>query len=257
MTATLSLRDLRTRSGRTALDLRRAVGSELRRLRLDAGLSLRDVAAAARITPSHLSAIERGLSEASLATLVAIGHVLGANVSVRLFPGTGPRIRDRFQALIVEALMRTAHPAWKRMAEVPVRRPARGVIDVVFARPREVIVATEVQSEVRRLEQELRWGRDKAESLPSAASWTMLSGGAERIRVERLLVLRNTQANRAVAKAFAETLRGAYPAAARDAYRALGDPTAAFPGSAILWCDVSGGIARIRPAPPRGVSVGR
>jgi transcriptional regulator with XRE-family HTH domain len=209
------------------------------------------------MTPSHLSEIERGVAEASLAMLVAIGDALGADLSVRLFPTTGPRIRDRFQAPIVEALFRDAHAGWKRLLEVPVWRPARGVIDAVLARPGEVIVATEIQSELRRLEQQIRWARDKAESLPSAASWSMLAGGRDAVAVSRLLVIRSTRANREVARTFEATLRAAFPARTADAVRSLRDPTAPWPGPAIVWARLEAGTASILDRPPRGVALGR
>ena len=224
---------------------------------MDAGLALRDVARAARITASHLSAIERGTTEASLAVLVSIAQVLGADFALRLYPGTGPRIRDRLQAPMAEALMRTVHPSWKRLVEVAVRHPARGVIDAVFARPAIIVVATEIHSEVRRLEQQLRWGREKAESLPSSESWSLLAGGAARVPIERLLLLRNTRATRTLANEFESTIETTYPATTRAAYRALTDPAMAFPGSAVLWCDLAAGQARILDRPPGGVSLGR
>jgi transcriptional regulator with XRE-family HTH domain len=178
----LDRRDLRTRTGRTASELRRALGAELRRTRLDAGLSLRALARAAEITPSHLSEIERGIAEPSLAVLASLARVLGADVSIRLFPGTGPRIRDRLQAPMVEALLREAHPSWKRLVEVPVWRPVRGVIDAVVSRSGDAVVAIEVHSELRRLEQQIRWAGEKADALPSAEAWSMLLAGAPQCR---------------------------------------------------------------------------
>jgi len=91
----------------------------------------------------------------SLEVLTAIGAVLGCDLSVRYFPGSGPRIRDRFQAPIVEALIGILDQSWVPQPEVPVMRPVRGVIDLVIRREIEV-VACEVQSELRRLEQVLR-----------------------------------------------------------------------------------------------------
>lgn len=224
---------------------------------MDAGLSIREVAAAAGIDPSHLSLIERGRREASLGTLAAVSHVLGLDLSIRLFPGTGPRIRDRLQAPMVEALLRATHPSWKRMVEVAVRRPVRGVIDVVLARPGTVVAAVEVHSAIHRFEQQVRWAREKAEALPSADSWSLLAGGAATVRVERLLVLRNTRVNRGLATAFAATFRAAYPGSTRDALAALADGVATLANSAVIWCDVDGNGARLLPGPPRGIELGR
>jgi len=64
-------------------ELMRALAAELRRLRLDRGLSQRIVALAADIDPSMLSRIEAGHREPSFETLVALAAALGAE------PGAG------------------------------------------------------------------------------------------------------------------------------------------------------------------------
>lgn len=231
--------------------MRVAIGSEIRRMRLDAGLSQRELARMADIDHTSLSLVERGLREPSLSVLVAIATALGGSVNVRLYPGTGPRLRDPIQARITEALMRILDPRWTRLVEVPVYRPARGVIDLVaHDQAAALVVATEVQSELRRLEQQFRWSNEKAESLPSADFWRFTE---PRPRIERLLVLRSTRANRDVANRFANTIAAAYPADPTDAYRALTTPEAPWPGSAIVWATVEGDTARIMDRAPRTI----
>jgi len=94
MGETKSRRDARQR----ALELRRATGDEVRRMRLDAGLSAAVLARAAGIDPAYLPHIERGEQEPSLQVLAALGGALGADLSIRYFPRTGPLIHDRTQA---------------------------------------------------------------------------------------------------------------------------------------------------------------
>lgn len=53
-----------------------AVGERLRERRKDLGLSLREVAAAAAVSPGHLSEIETGRSHASLPVLLRLGRRL-------------------------------------------------------------------------------------------------------------------------------------------------------------------------------------
>lgn len=246
-----SHRDPRTSTGRIAEELRRRVGLDLRRIRLDAELSIREVAAAARIDPLFLSRTERGLREPSLATLAALGSVLGLDVALRLYPTTGPSIRDRHQAAIVETRIRSLDPSWRRLIEVPVRRPARGVIDLVLAR--ELIVSTEVHSDLGSVEQLLRWAADKADSLPSADAWPMLSAGRPR-RIDRLLVIRSTRSNREMFRTHAASFMTAYPgdsAAAREAL--IG--TAPWPGSSILWARVDAGQAELLRRRPPGLGL--
>ena len=183
---------------------------------------------------------------------MAIATALGADLSIRAFPTTGPNIYDRTQARIVEALIRVAHPSWHHAAEVAVQRPARGFIDLVLHRPAD-FVATEVQTRLDRLEQTMRWSQDKARSLPSSDVWPR---GAEEPAVYRLLVVRSTAATREIVRRFEATLRTAYPARTADVHAALiaGGP---WPGDGILWADVHADEARILDRPPRGVALGR
>ena len=80
----------RTATGRAAAEMRRRVGLDIRRLRIDAGLSVRTLAAASGIDHGFLARIEAGSVEASYAVLVAIGEVLGADLSVRPVPHDRP-----------------------------------------------------------------------------------------------------------------------------------------------------------------------
>jgi hypothetical protein len=83
---------------------------------------------------------------------------LGGDVRFQFVPGAGVPIRDRYQARIIEALLPVVHLRWKRLVEVVVQRPVRGVIDFVLHDPDEpAAVASEVQSVIKRVEQQLRW----------------------------------------------------------------------------------------------------
>ena len=226
--------------------LRRAIGSHLQTLREDAGLTRADVARAAGIDRAHYSRIETGDTGASLDVLLAIGSVLGADLGVRYFPGSGPRIRDRFQAPIVEGLVRALDGGWVAHPEVPVSRPVRGVIDLVLRRETEVL-ACEVQSELRRVEHVIRWSSEKAAAL----------NGTDAPAASRLLVIRSTTQTREIARLFEATLRAAYPARTLDAFLALTTAGHSWRGPAILWARLEGGRVEILDRPPRGVRLGR
>lgn len=237
--------------------VRETVAGAIRSLREDAGLTRAAVAEAAGIDPSHLSRLESGGRGPSLSSLAAIATVLGADVSVRLYPTTGPLIRDRIQAAMVEAMLSRLDRRWIGSPEVPVYRPARGVVDLVLSGRREpVTIAAEFNSELRRLEQQVRWHREKEASLPSADVWRLVSGD-EPGATSRLLVLRATRSMRDLAARFEETLRAAYPARCREAVAALTGSTTPWPGPAIAWMIVDGGRARLLDGPPRGVNLGR
>ena len=232
------------------------LGSEIRRLRLDAGLSLTALGQVVGVHRSHLARIEAGTARASLELLHAIAVALGAELSVRYFAGIGPRLHDRTQAVMVESLLRTLDRRWRVELEVPLGRPSRGVADLLLSdTSTPTTVIGEVQSQLRRLEQQVRWMMDKAEAL------------AERLRQERpdrahvpasrLLILRSTEQTRDLARQFEASLSAAYPAPAAEVVAALTTPTHPWPGPGIVWMRVDHGTAVLLPNPPRGVRLGR
>jgi transcriptional regulator with XRE-family HTH domain len=160
--APVSRKSPRTANGRKTREVNRAVVLDIDRMRRDAGMSVRRLAQEASIDAGYLSQLLGGLRSPSTAVLVALTAVLGADLSIRVYPTTGPTVRDAIQARIGEELLRIAACTWKRSIEVPVYRPARGFIDIVFDEPvQSVAVATEIQSRIDRLEQQIRWAQDK------------------------------------------------------------------------------------------------
>ena len=69
-------RSLRTRTVTPEMLLRRLIGAVLRRTRLAQGRTLRDVAAAAKVSMAYLSELERGRKEVSSEILAAICRAL-------------------------------------------------------------------------------------------------------------------------------------------------------------------------------------
>lgn len=238
---------------RHAAHVRRAFGAEVRRLREDSGISQERLAQAIGISQSHLSRIEAGHVKAGSETAAGIAIGLGAQLEIRLRVATGSPIRDHIQARIAEALLRVAHPRWRRFVEVPVHRPVRGSIDVVFHDPAAgIVIAAEVQSQIRRLEQQLRWSNEKARAiLPSGAIPQI--GSTTTPDVSQLLVIRSTRANREIASTYGSTLRTAFPAESGLAHRALTTNDGTWPGAALLWATVEGPAVRILDGPPRGL----
>jgi transcriptional regulator with XRE-family HTH domain len=235
--------------GRRQRNARDWIGRQLQELRTDAGISQSALAAAAGVDQGHLSRIERGLIQPGFDLLIALGACLGADLGVRLFPTAGPRLHDRFQAPMLEALLRMRHPSWAANPEVPVPA-ARGVIDLVLTRGTDrSTIACECHSELRRLELALRRGAEKADALgPRFEDGPPPS---------RLLLLRSTDSTRAVARTFEATLLAAFPGRAADALAALRAAEAPWPGATLLWATVSAGRAELLDRPPRGVRVGR
>jgi transcriptional regulator with XRE-family HTH domain len=220
-----------------------AFREDIERLREDAGLSVPELARAAGVDRAHVYRILAGHAEPSDLVCARLAVALGADISHRLYANTGPLVRDRHQGRIEEALLAACDPRWHGFGEVRVTRPSRGWIDLAFHEPRErVIVATEIQSELQRLEQLIRWSAEKAASLPSWEGWDRLG---EPPAISRLLVVRRTRATRAVAAEFAAQLRLAYPAHPDDALAALTTLTTPWPGPAITWAEVTATGARL------------
>jgi transcriptional regulator with XRE-family HTH domain len=231
-------------------------GEDIRRLRNDAGVSLADLGKVVGVNKSHLARIEGSKVQPSLEVLTAIAVALGADLSLRYYPGSGPRLHDRFQARMVEALLRELDPRWRVDLEVPILRPARGVIDMVLdLRSGEIAIAVEVYSELRRLEQQLRWSAEKADGL--AARLSDERPFEPLPRVSRLLVLRSTVATREVARVYASTLATAYPARTHDVFQAITTPTGPWPGPGIIWMRVQGTETTLMAFPPPHVALGR
>ena len=233
--------------------LTRSIGADVERIRTELGASQSAVARVAGIDRSHVTRIEAGNARPSLESLVAVATALGADVSVRLYPGRGPKLADRHSARMIELTLSELAPVWRPHLEVRVDRPVRGYVDVVLERrDLSLLVATEYESILPRLEQQLRWAAEKAAAIASSD----LVGHGPTPEVSKLLVLRSTERTRALARTFERTFQIAYPARTRDAVDALriGAP---WPGAAIVWIRIDGDRVELLDGPPRGVSVGR
>ena len=232
------------------------IGEDIRRLRSDAGVSISQLAAAAGMHRSHLARIEANQVQPSLTVLAAIGVALGADLSLRYFPGSGPRLYDRFQAAMIETVVRSLDRRWVAELEVPITQPARGVIDLVLTdRSSPTVVASEAQSELRRLEQQIRWSTEKADGLARRLGHDRPAGVG--YNVSRLLILRSTMSTRELARTYEATLAVAYPARTTDVVAALTTPSPPWPGPGIVWIRIEGAKATLLPYPPRGVDLGR
>lgn len=213
-----------------------------------------ELARAASIHRTHLARIEAGSVIASVPVLIAIGVALGCDTTFRFFEGSGPRIHDRFQAPMIEGLLRRLDRGrWAPELEMPITEPERGVIDLVIDERRApLVVATEIQSRIDRLEQQVRWMAEKADGLAARRR----AMGQQQV-VSRLLVLRSTVDTRELARRFERTLATAYPARTTDVVDALTTRDAPWPGAGLVWMRVETGVAQLLDGPPRGVALGR
>jgi transcriptional regulator with XRE-family HTH domain len=238
-------------------EARRGIAAELRRVLETEGMSMRALGLAIGVNPSHLSRVLGGAAAISHDALVAVATGLGYDVSVRLFETVGPRVRDRIQARMIEALLAALNPRWLARLEVAVYRPVRGVIDLVL-QDRETwdLVAGEGHGELRSVEQQLRWAGQKADALPSAVGWPWTTAAPASPSIGRLLVLRSCAANHRLVASLPETFRTAYPDSTEAAVAALRSGDRPWPGAAILWVSIDGAATRLLDTTPRAVLVG-
>ena len=217
------------------------MAGDLERALADAGISARELARASGVDPGFLARILGGNARPSLDTYARLGIPLGLDLATRYYPTTGPQIRDRHQSRMLEALLDSLHPRWRPFTEVAVRRPSRGWIDAALLDARAaILIASELQSDLRRIEQLIRWATEKAASLPSWDGWAALGEPS----TSRLLVVRRTRATRRVVAEAASQLRVAYPAHPDDALSALAGDSP-WPGPAMIWARVEAGGTRL------------
>ncbi len=220
------------------------------RQRLDSGVSQIALAGAAGVSRAYLCEIEAGRAMPSLDVLARLAAALGGEVSVRIYPGSGPMVRDHLQVAMVEALLQMTDRSWGPRLEVPVAAPTRGFADLLLHDPsRGQAVEVEIHSQLRRVEQQLRWSQAKAEALSLS-----LPPGTE---MHRLLLLRSTETNRRLVAVNQTLFATAFPASVRAAHAALRDAAVRWPGPVLLWATVTSGRARILATSPRGIRVGR
>jgi len=157
---------------------------------------------------------------------------------------------------MVEAFIRILDPRWQRFPETAVYRPAAGVIDLALADPAaSLLVAAEFHSQLRRLEQQLRWARVKSDGLVETPLATLIQAERRPPRIDRLLVLQSTAATRELARSFESTFAAAYPARTPDILASLSG-TAEWPGSGIVWMTIEDGRAHVMTRQPTGVRLG-
>ena len=224
-----------------AAERHKTLSADLLRLRNDAGVSRALLARESGVDLRFLARIEQGTEAPSMETYQRLTTALGADLHTRIYPNTGPALHDRHQARMLELLLGRIHPRWTPFTEIAVRRPGRGWIDLgLHDAAASVFLATELQSELRRLEQLVRWSAEKAASLPSWDGWSHLG---DEPAISRLLVIRRTRATREVASTSEHQLRVAYPAHPADAIAAI-TGAAPWPGPSMLWVVLDGKRSR-------------
>ena len=201
---------------------------ELRTLRMRAGVSQAAVAAAVGASRSVISRLEQGNPGVALRTRFLVAAVLGADLRLTAFDGSGALIRDAVQARIIERLLSSCHRRWRPTIEAAIPGPGRRSIDLRLDGPTETVLI-EVETRVGGLEEIIRELHAKRQSVLEAAVAPL----GRPIHV--VLALPSTRHHRSIVRDHPEIIRAAFPSRSLDLRRALGHGSVAWPGDGILW----------------------
>jgi transcriptional regulator with XRE-family HTH domain len=209
---------------------------ELVAARAVAGLSQGQVARRAGVSQALVSQVERGRCMPSLRVMGRLAAATGHDLSLRLFPADGVRLRDSGQLRVAEQIRASAHPTWQLRLEVVVAaHPDRRAADMVLTGPSES-VEVEIERSLLDLQAQLRSAQLKRTAL------------AERTgrNVRLVLALPDTRRNRAAVEQHRPLLDAALPVGSRSIWSSLrsGEPIG---GDGLLW-------VRIRAPARRGMS---
>jgi transcriptional regulator with XRE-family HTH domain len=208
----------------------RQAAEELRSLRIRAGASQAAVAREVGVTRSVISKLELGSPTVTLRTRFRVATVLGADLRLTAFAGSGPLIRDSVQAKIVERLLVDAHPSWRRTIESAVPGPGRRSIDLRLDGPVDSVLI-EVETRLVSLEEIVRELHAKRQALAEADTQ-----GADPGRpIHVVLALAATRHHRSILRDHPRTIEAAFPIPSTELSRALRDGAVPWPGDGVLW----------------------
>jgi transcriptional regulator with XRE-family HTH domain len=184
------------------------VGDELRRARINAGLSQVSVARALERSPSTVSRVEAGrVRQLTLETVMRHAAVVGLAARVAVYPA-GRVVRDGRQLVLERRLRVLVSAAWSWQTEVPL--PIAGdlrAVDVVI-RVAGCRIAVEVITRLGDVQAQLR-----------AALLKQRDGGFDRL----VIVIAEAHANRRVLALAKDVIAGSFPISSRAALAALRD----------------------------------
>ena len=173
------------------------LGEELLRARVDRGLSQASVAAAAGVSRSQVSRIERGeVLGISVLVLSRLLAAVGLEMSARAYP-TGSPIRDQAQLALLARFRAVVGPSVAVRTEVPLPTPGdlrAWDLVLVIGSGR---IAVEAETRPRDVQSLLRRVQLKLRDDPAITSVVLL--------------LADTRHNRSLLREHGETLRSAFP----------------------------------------------
>jgi transcriptional regulator with XRE-family HTH domain len=188
-----------------AARIRGQLARDWRDLRLQAGLTQRGVGRAIGISNATYGRIERGeVRDVGLVRATLISAVLGADLSIRIFPG-GPPLRDQAHGALLIRFQRRLPPRWRTMRESPM--PIAGdqrAWDLRLEGP----VSIGVEAETRPTD---------LQAMERAVHLKQRDSNVNRV----ILLVSDTERNRALLRAALPLLRPSFPLSTREVLQAL------------------------------------
>jgi transcriptional regulator with XRE-family HTH domain len=182
------------------------VGDELRRARLNGGVSQAAVAAALDCSATTISRVEQGrVRGLAVRHVLACAAAVGLVLRVGLYPA-GHAVRDASQLRLLDAFRPRLSSAWRWQTEVPM--PIRGDLRAWDA------VLSKIGCRIG-VEAISRVGDVQAQS--RAALLKARDSGVDRV----ILLVRDTDANRRTLHAAGDVLVGSFPLGTKQVMRAL------------------------------------
>lgn len=206
----------------------RRAADEFRRMRLRAGVSQAAVADAAATTRSLVCRLEQGDPAVALRTRFRVAAVLGADLRLTAYAGSGALIRDSVQAGIIEELLRSRDRQWRATVEAAVPGPGSRSVDIRLDGPTDTILI-EVETRVESLEEIVRELHSKRRAVVEALGAPMSR------RVHVALALPVTRRHTRMVKAHPEIVRAAFPVSSPAIQRALTNGSSTWQGDGLLW----------------------
>lgn len=195
----------RERGVARAVRLRALLSREWRDLRLQAGLTQRTVAKAMGVSNATYGRIERGEArEIGLVRATLISAILGADLSVKMFPA-GPPVRDAAHAALITRFVRRVPALWRPTHESPM--PIAGdqrAWDLRLEGP----VSVGVEAETRPMD---------LQAMERAVHLKQRDSNVGRA----ILLVADTERNRALLRAALPLLRPSFPLSTREVLHAL------------------------------------
>jgi transcriptional regulator with XRE-family HTH domain len=183
-----------------------AIGDELRRARLNAGLSQAVVAAALDCSATTISRVEQGLvRQLAVRRVLAHGAAVGLVLRVGLYPA-GRAVRDAAQLRLLDTFRARLASVWRWQMEVPMPIPGDlrawdALLSKVGCR-----IGVEAISRLGDVQAQCRAALLKAHD-----------SGVDRV----ILPIRDTDANRRALHAASDVIVGSFPLGTKQVMRAL------------------------------------